>query len=113
LRTPVVLIAPTASIVPPPAFKPWLDDFDPPHKQVDFNSICVSIMRYAKENEAVLHNCKVTTCEACNNRCLYFYKHEAALDIIALLHTGYSMAERKRKPGFIYMKSEILKQEIA
>ena len=30
----------------------WLDDFVPPeHKQVDFNTVCLAIMRYAKERE--------------------------------------------------------------
>jgi hypothetical protein len=64
------------------------DDFDPPHKQVDFNTVCISIMEYAKKNAAVLDDCNITTCDVCGARCAYFYKREAALDIIALLHAG-------------------------
>jgi ParB/RepB/Spo0J family partition protein len=64
-----------------------LDEFDPPHKKVDFNAICVSIIRYAKSNEAVVNACKVTKCDACDNRCVYHYKLESAKDILALLHS--------------------------
>jgi ParB/RepB/Spo0J family partition protein len=66
---------------------PWKDDFDPPHKQVDFNTLCLTIVEYAKESEAVVKDCMVTDCKACDNRCVYFYRLETVKDIIALLHT--------------------------
>jgi ParB/RepB/Spo0J family partition protein len=65
----------------------WVEEFDPPHRQVDFNDVCIAIMKYAKESEVVVKDCKVTTCGACDNRCIYFYRLEAAKDIIALLHS--------------------------
>jgi ParB/RepB/Spo0J family partition protein len=75
----------------------WLDDFDPPHKQVDFNNMCVSIMRYGKELEIEITNCKKFDWQnnngndeacVCDERCGNWYKHEAVKDIIALLHKG-------------------------
>ena len=66
----------------------WIDDFEPPpHKKVDFNNVCLLIVKYAKKNEPVIKACKVTTCDVCTNRCPYFYKQEAMQDIIALLHS--------------------------
>jgi ParB/RepB/Spo0J family partition protein len=76
------------SVMPP---KDWIEEFDPPHKQVDFNDVCLAIIRYAKGQEM-----KVCTahfnggdCEGCKdvNYCGAYYKVEAAKDIIALLHT--------------------------
>jgi hypothetical protein len=57
---------------------PWKNDFDPPHKQVDFNDMCLAIMEYAKEQEAEA---------SAGEGPKYYYKAEAAKDIIALLHT--------------------------
>jgi ParB family chromosome partitioning protein len=57
---------------------PWKDDFDPPHKQVDFNTMCLAIMEYGKEQEAEA---------SAGEGPKYFYKAEAAKDIIALLHS--------------------------
>jgi ParB family chromosome partitioning protein len=57
---------------------PWKDDFDPPHKQVDFNAVCLAVMEYADEQEAEAILGKGPE---------HFYKAEAAKDIIALLHT--------------------------
>jgi ParB/RepB/Spo0J family partition protein len=66
----------------------WKDEFDPPHRSIDFNNVCLVIFEYAEKNEAVVRACKVTTCEACKDRCAFFYNLEAAKDIIALLHAG-------------------------
>jgi ParB/RepB/Spo0J family partition protein len=66
----------------------WVDDFDPPHKQVDFNEICLAIMGYARESEKVVKACTLGECETCAERCLYFYKLETVQDIMALLHMG-------------------------
>jgi ParB family chromosome partitioning protein len=62
----------------PRVYDPWKEDFDPPHKQVDFNTMCLAIMEYAKEQEA-----EASVGEGPE----YYYKAEAAKDIIALLHT--------------------------
>jgi ParB/RepB/Spo0J family partition protein len=70
----------------------WVDEFDPPHKQVDFNDICLAIIRYAEKQE--INKCPVCLdngdCEKCstNHFCEAYYKVEAARDIIALLHSG-------------------------
>jgi ParB/RepB/Spo0J family partition protein len=56
---------------------PWKDDFDPPHKQVDFNDMCLAIMEYGKEQEAAA---------GAGEGPVHYYKAEAAKDIIALLH---------------------------
>jgi ParB/RepB/Spo0J family partition protein len=72
---------------------PWKDDFDPPHKQVDFNSMCLTIMEYGKNLEKELVSCKKYNWQSetdegcCAERCGNWYKHEAVKDIIALLHT--------------------------
>jgi ParB/RepB/Spo0J family partition protein len=74
----------------------WADDFNPPHKQVDFNDVCLAIINYGKKFEVQIAACekynwqndnaKDEGCE-CADLCGVYYKHEAAMDIIALLHT--------------------------
>jgi ParB/RepB/Spo0J family partition protein len=74
-----------------------LDDFEAPHKQVDFNEICLVIMGYGKDLETQIAACKKFDWEntggadegcTCAEKCGIWYEHEATLDIIALLHTG-------------------------
>jgi ParB/RepB/Spo0J family partition protein len=75
----------------------WIEEFDPPHKQVDFNSVCVAIFEYGKNLEKEIAACEKFKrgnenandggCE-CIQPCAAYYKHEAATDIIALLHAG-------------------------
>jgi ParB family chromosome partitioning protein len=77
--------------------RPWLDDFDPPHKQVDFNEICLAVMDYGRKIETQIAVCKKFNwknkneddhgCE-CAEPCGIYFMHEAVLDIIALLHAG-------------------------
>jgi ParB/RepB/Spo0J family partition protein len=68
---------------------PWKDDFDPPHKQVDFNTMCLEIMEY---KDRKFDECSPSAdfrnkdC-GCQDFCEAHYKREAAEDIIALLHT--------------------------
>ena len=59
----------------------WVDDYEPPpHKQIDFNSVCLTIMNYA--NEVKNTETKVDTCEECKRiNALAVIEH-----IIALLH---------------------------
>jgi hypothetical protein len=69
----------------------WIEEFNPPHKQVDFNDICLFIIRYAGEQKiekcpVYLDNGECKLCEG-NHFCEAYYKVEAAKDIIALLHT--------------------------
>jgi hypothetical protein len=71
--------------------KGWIEEFNPPHKQVDFNDICLFVIRYAEEQE--IEKCPVGLdnggCELCQGShfCEAYYNVEAAKDIIALLHT--------------------------
>jgi ParB family chromosome partitioning protein len=66
---------------------PWKDDFDPPHKQVDFNTMCLTIMEYGKILDSAIVNCEKHDCDLCATLCEAFYRREAVKDIIALLHT--------------------------
>jgi ParB/RepB/Spo0J family partition protein len=76
-------------------FGAWADDFNPPHKQVDFNDVCLAIINYGKKFEVQIAACKKYNwqngnakdegCE-CADLCGVYFKHEAAMDIIALLH---------------------------
>jgi ParB/RepB/Spo0J family partition protein len=74
------------------AERSWLDEFEPPpHKQVDFNTVCISILNYAKESEAIVKNCEfdeTADCDTCAQRCIDYYKLEVSRDIIALLHAS-------------------------
>ncbi|MDR2097676.1 MAG: ParB/RepB/Spo0J family partition protein [Spirochaetaceae bacterium] len=66
-----------------------VEEFNPPHKQVDFNTMCVAIMKYAdrKFKECPTDaNFNSREC-GCEEFCEAYYKQEAAKDIIALLHT--------------------------
>jgi hypothetical protein len=77
-----------------PEPRDWLDDFDPPHKQVDFNEICLAVMNYGKKLERGFAGCKKfdrkseVNAGCCAERCGNWYKREAVEDIIALLHAG-------------------------
>jgi ParB/RepB/Spo0J family partition protein len=79
----------------PAAAERWIEEFDPPHKQVDFNSVCVAIFEYGKNLEREIAACEKFNwknandegCE-CLRPCAAYYKHEAVKDIIALLHAG-------------------------
>lgn len=80
-----------------PPSERWIEEFDPPHKQVDFNDICVAIFEYGKNLEKEIAACEKFNwkngnandegCE-CAPPCATYYKHEAVMDIIALLHAG-------------------------
>jgi ParB/RepB/Spo0J family partition protein len=70
---------PPAKPAAPGTARSWKDEFDPPHKQVDFNTICLAIMEYAEKQEAEA---------SVGEGPMYYYKAEAAKDIIALLHAG-------------------------
>jgi ParB/RepB/Spo0J family partition protein len=76
------------AVMPP---KDWIEEFDPPHKQVDFNDVCLAIIRYAEGQEMKVCTAHFNNgdCEGCKdvNYCGPYYKVEAAKDIIALLHT--------------------------
>jgi ParB/RepB/Spo0J family partition protein len=66
------------------------EDFDPPHKTVDFNDVCLAIAGYAKarqkETTACLDQKGYEDCINDCGGCESYYKMEAARDIIALLH---------------------------
>jgi hypothetical protein len=74
----------------------WIEEFDPPHKQVDFNDICLAVFEYGKNLEREIAACEKFKwnnenandggCE-CTPPCAAYYKHEAVKDIIALLHS--------------------------
>jgi ParB/RepB/Spo0J family partition protein len=67
------------------------NDFDPPHKQVDFNTICLLIMGYKKEIDKG-KQCRPLDswagCAACENQCAEYHKIQAIEKIIALLHAA-------------------------
>jgi ParB/RepB/Spo0J family partition protein len=65
----------------------WIEEFDPPHKQVDFNDICVAIFDYGKKLDGAIVNCEKHDCDLCAALCEAFYRREAVKDIIALLHS--------------------------
>jgi hypothetical protein len=68
---------------------PWKDDFDPPHKQVDFNAMCLAILEYRdRKFDECPPNADFGNKDCgCQDYCEAYYKREAAEDIIALLHT--------------------------
>jgi ParB/RepB/Spo0J family partition protein len=72
---------------------PWKEDFDPPHKQVDFNTMCLAIMEYGRGFERELIRCEKYDFQddndegCCAERCGIWYMHETVMNIIALLHT--------------------------
>ena len=70
-----------------------LDTFDPPHKQVDFNSVCLAIVNYGKKLDDLIFECerngkKLNDCGVCPDAgtCKTFLMRETVLDILALLH---------------------------
>jgi ParB/RepB/Spo0J family partition protein len=69
--------------------KEWIEEFNPPHKQVDFNSVCLAIMKYAdRKFDECPSDAHFNSRECgCEDFCEAHYKREAARDIIALLHT--------------------------
>jgi ParB family chromosome partitioning protein len=68
---------------------PWKDDFDPLHKQVDFNAMCLAILEYRdRKFDECPPNADFGNKDCgCQDYCEAHYKREAAEDIIALLHT--------------------------
>jgi len=67
----------------------WADNYDPPeHKQVDFNSVCISIFEYAKKIKSYKQPCKGSweSCGSCTSGCSAYYQLSAVNDIIAILH---------------------------
>jgi hypothetical protein len=60
-----------------------LDDFDPPHKQVDFNEVCILIMGYLKKRGRTDSD---QNCGSSQNRCTHYDRFQTVNDIIALLH---------------------------
>jgi ParB/RepB/Spo0J family partition protein len=65
----------------------WLDDFDPPHKQVDFNNVCLLIMKYGKRFDDTIIACEKHDCDLCRDKCIEYSVREAIRDILALLHS--------------------------
>jgi ParB/RepB/Spo0J family partition protein len=71
----------------------WIEDFEPPeHKEVDFNSVCVAVFNYAKDQcvekcPVYLDNKSCAECEV-THFCGAYYKQEAARDVIALLEVA-------------------------
>jgi ParB/RepB/Spo0J family partition protein len=69
----------------------WLEGFNPPHKQVDFNDVCMVVVKYAESLE--IKKCSIYLdnegCGLCQGShfCEEYYKAEASGDIIALFHT--------------------------
>jgi ParB/RepB/Spo0J family partition protein len=69
----------------------WIDDYEPPpHRQVDFNTICVAIMNYAEKYNNIITNCEKArkecdTCADCGE-CDAFSRVDAVHDILAILH---------------------------
>jgi len=69
----------------------WSDDYEPPpHKQVDFNTVCLLIFDYAKDIKNKKQPCKGSwdSCGSCTSPCTAYQKLQAANDIIAILHNG-------------------------
>jgi ParB/RepB/Spo0J family partition protein len=86
LEKPAEKTAPKPTGAKPASARSWLDEFVPPeHKQVDFNSVCLAVFKYAKEAEDVVKACEIAKCETCDDHCTYFYRLEVARDIMALL----------------------------
>jgi hypothetical protein len=59
-------------------------------KQMDLNDACLLIMNYTKESKSIVEDCKYSTCNACRDRCEYYYRHKISMDIIDLIQKSTS-----------------------
>jgi ParB/RepB/Spo0J family partition protein len=69
----------------------WVDEYEPPpHKQVDFNTVCLLVYDYIKEIKSWKQPCNKSweACTSCTAPCQVCFQLSAANEIIARLHAG-------------------------